>query len=111
MKLESEKAMKSPVIKDEESTKLPSIEEKEIQLLNPSECTNTPFHRSDIEYFSKYNVWVEGNRKAHMFCTTDRSFGYRRFINQSFQEDVLIPNKSMHFVQNAAEQWTKGTVE
>tara|TARA_R110002153_G_C12927497_1_gene455580 strand:+ start:141 stop:467 length:327 start_codon:yes stop_codon:yes gene_type:complete len=107
MKLESEKAMKSPVIKDEENTKPQSIEEKEIQLLNPSECTSTPFHRSDIEYLSKYSVYIGGNRRAVIFQTTDTQYGYRCFVGQVFQQDVLIPNKSIHYVENAAEKWSQ----
>jgi hypothetical protein len=71
----------------------------------------TPFHRSDIEYISKSNYFYSDTRKAYIFATTKNDYGYRCFKNQVFQQDVLIPNKSIHFVEDEAENWAKGTVE
>ena len=67
----------------------------------------TPFHRSDIEYLSKYSVYTVGNKRAVIFYTTDTEYGYRCFVNQVFQQDVLIPNKSIHYVESAAKNWTE----
>lgn len=67
----------------------------------------TPFHRSDIEHFYRDHIIVEGDRKAVVFVTTNKEYGYRRFVKQVFQEDVLLPNKSIHFVENTAYTWTE----
>jgi len=46
------------------------------------------------------------NRKAQMFITSDGTYGYRCFVRQVFLQDVLIPNKSIHYVEDAAETWS-----
>ena len=66
----------------------------------------TPFHRSDIDRFLVSFVSTPHNRKAQMFITSDGTYGYRCFVRQVFQQDVLIPNKSIHYVEDAAETWS-----
>ena len=73
----------------------------------------TPFHRSDIEYISHNNYFHSDAtiRRAYIFATTNNEYGYRCFTNQVFTKDVLIPNKSVHFVEDAAENWVNGIIE
>ena len=66
----------------------------------------TPFHRSDIDRFLMSFASTPPNRKAQMFITSDGTYGYRCFVRQIFLQDVLIPNKSIHYVEDAAETWT-----
>lgn len=66
----------------------------------------TPFHRSDIEYFSKCLIFSNKARKAVVFVTSNGTYGYRCFVRQVFLQDVLIPNKSIHYVEDAAETWS-----
>ena len=95
--------MKNQATRKDESIKQQSTETIEI----------TPFHRSDIEYISQSNFFHSEVtiRRAHIFATTKNEYGYRCFTNQVFTKDVLIPNKSIHFVEDAAENWVNGIIE
>ena len=97
MKYEKESSTSSQQTSVDENTKPQSID-KSAQI--------TPFHRSDIEYFSKYLIFHNERRKAVVFTTTEGSYGYRCYIDQIFVQDVLIPNKSVHFVEDAANNWS-----
>jgi len=66
----------------------------------------TPFHRSDIDRFLMSFTSSPSFRKAQIFITSDGTYGYRCFVRQVFLQDVLIPNKSIHYVEDAAETWS-----
>lgn len=72
----------------------------------------TPYHRKDIEYISYGKLHHFRNdttrRSAHTFVTLQGAYGYRCFTKQVFQQDVLVPNKSIHFVEDLAEIWVNG---
>ena len=75
----------------------------------------TPHHRKDIEYisFGKLHHFRNNTtkRSAHTFSTLQCHYGYRCFIDQVFQQDVMIPNKSLHYVEDAAENWVNGIIK
>ena len=75
----------------------------------------TQHQRKDIDYITYgrrghfTNQTTE--RSAHIFQTLPKHFGYRCFVGQVFKQDVLIPNKSLEYVEDAAENWTKGMIK
>lgn len=105
MKSEKEDTMKNQAIKEDVSTKQQSTETIEI----------TAHHRKDIEYlsFGKLHHFRNNTtkRSAHTFTTISEQYGYRCFVDQVFQWDVMIPNKSIHYVEDAAENWVNGIIK
>ena len=75
----------------------------------------TAYHRKDIEYlsFGKLHHFRNNTtkRSAHTFTTISEQYGYRCFVDQVFQWDVMIPNKSNHYVEDAAENWVNGIIK
>ena len=75
----------------------------------------TAYHRKDIEYlsFGKLHHFRNNTtkRSAHTFTTISEQYGYRCFVDQVFQWDVMIPNKSIHYVEDAAENWVNGIIK
>ena len=75
----------------------------------------TPHHRKDIEYISFGKLHHFRNdttkRSAHTFATLKGYYGYRCFIDQVFHQDVMIPNKSLHYIEDAAENWVNGIIK
>ena len=75
----------------------------------------TAYHRKDIEYLSFCKLHHFRNnttkRSAHTFTTISEQYGYRCFVDQVFQWDVMIPNKSIHYVEDAAENWVNGIIK
>ena len=105
MKSENEDTMRNQAINEEENTKPQSTETIEI----------TAYHRKDIEYlsFGKLHHFRNNTtkRSAHTFTTISEQYGYRCFVDQVFQWDVMIPNKSIHYVEDAAENWVNGIIK
>ena len=105
MKSENEDTMRNQAINEEENTKPQSTETIEI----------TAYHRKDIEYisFGKLHPFRNNTtkRSAHTFTTISEQYGYRCFVDQVFQWDVMIPNKSIHYVEDAAENWVNGIIK
>ena len=97
--------MRNQAINEEENTKPQSTETIEI----------TAYHRKDIEYlsFGKLHHFRNNTtkRSAHTFTTISEQYGYRCFVDQVFQWDVMIPNKSIHYVEDAAENWVNGIIK
>ena len=75
----------------------------------------TAYHRKYIEYlsFGKLHHFRNNTtkRSAHTFTTISEQYGYRCFVDQVFQWDVMIPNKSIHYVEDAAENWVNGIIK
>ena len=75
----------------------------------------TAYHRKDIEYlsFGKLHHFRNNTtkRSAHTFTTISEQYGYRCFVDQVFQWDVMIANKSIHYVEDAAENWVNGIIK
>ena len=75
----------------------------------------TAYHIKDIEYlsFGKLHHFRNNTtkRSAHTFTTISEQYGYRCFVDQVFQWDVMIPNKSIHYVEDAAENWVNGIIK
>jgi len=105
MKLKNGGTMKNRVTDADESTKQQSTETIEI----------TPYHRKDIEYisFGKLHHFRNNDtkRSAHTFTTLSEQYGYRCFVDQVFQQDVMIPHKSLHYIEDAAENWVNGIIK
>ena len=97
--------MKNQVTNEDESTKLQSTGTIEI----------TPHQRKDIDYISFGKIHSFRNnttkRSAHTFTTLSEQYGYRCFVDQVFQQDVMIPNKSIHYVEDAAENWVNTLIK
>jgi len=98
-------SMKNQVTNEDASTKLQSTEIIEV----------TPYHRKDIEYisFGKLHHFRNNTtkRSAHTFTTLSEHYGYRCFVDQVFKCDVMIPNKSIHYIEDAAENWVNGIIK
>ena len=105
MKLKKEVTMKNLATNEDVNTKPQSTETIEI----------TAYHRKDIEYlsFGKLHHFRNNTtkRSAHTFTTISEQYGYRCFVDQVFQWDVMIPNKSIHYVEDAAENWVNGIIK
>ena len=105
MKYGSVDSMKNQVKNEDANTKLQSTEIIEV----------TPYHRKDIEYISFGKLHHFRNtttkRSAHTFTTLSEQYGYRCFVDQVFQQDVMIPNKSIHYVEDAAENWVNTLIK
>ena len=105
MNSENEDTMRNQAIKEGVNTKPQSTETIEI----------TAYHRKDIEYlsFGKLHHFRNNTtkRSAHTFTTISEQYGYRCFVDQVFQWDVMIPNKSIHYVEDAAENWVNGIIK
>ena len=97
--------MRNQVTKEGVNTKPQSTETIEI----------TAYHRKDIEYlsFGKLHHFRNNTtkRSAHTFTTISEQYVYRCFVDQVFQWDVMIPNKSIHYVEDAAENWVNGIIK
>ena len=97
--------MRNQVTKEGVNTKPQSTETIEI----------TAYHRKDIEYlsFGKLHHFRNNTtkRSAHTFTTISEQYGYRCFVDQVFQWDVMIANKSIHYVEDAAENWVNGIIK
>ena len=97
--------MKNQVTNEDESTKLQSTGTIEI----------TPHQRKDIDYISFGKIHSFRNnttkRSAHIFATLRNHYGYRCFVDQIFQQDVMIPNKSIHYVEGYAESWVNTLIK
>ena len=105
MNSENEDTMRNQAINEGVNTKPQSTGTIEI----------TPHHRKDIEYisFGKLHHFRNNTtkRSAHTFATLQCHYGYRCFIDQVFQQDVMIPNKSLHYIEEAAENWVNGIIK
>ena len=105
MKSESVDNMKNQVTNEGVNTKPQSTGTIEI----------TPHHRKDIEYISFGKLHHFRNdttkRSSHTFATLQGHYGYRCFTDQVFQQDVMIPNKSLHYIEEAAENWVNGIIK
>ena len=97
--------MRNQVTKEGVNTKPQTTETIEI----------TAYHRKDIEYlsFGKLHHFRNNTtkRSAHTFTTISEQYVYRCFVDQVFQWDVMIPNKSIHYVEDAAENWVNGIIK
>ena len=75
----------------------------------------TEYQRKDIDYITygrrEHFRDETTKRSACIFQTLPKHFGYRCFVDQVFKQDVLIPHKSLHYVEDAAENWTKGMIK
>ena len=105
MKSENVGNTKNQARNEDVSTKPQSTETIEI----------TQHHRKDIEYisFGKLHHFRNNTtkRSAHTFATISGQWGYRCFVDQVFHQDVMIPNKSIHYVEDAAENWVNGIIK
>jgi len=105
MKYGSVDSMKNQVTDAGVNTKPQSTETIEI----------TEHHRKDIEYISFGKLHHFRNtttkRSAHTFATLRGHYGYRCFVDQVFKLDVMIPNKSLHYIEDAAENWVNGIIK
>ena len=105
MRSENVDNTKNQVTAEEGNTKPQSTETIEI----------TSYHRKDIEYvsFGKLHHFRNNTtkRSAHTFATIQGHYGYRCFVDQVFKQDVMIPNKSIHYVEDAADNWVNGIIK
>jgi len=90
-------------------SRLTDEDPKRKQPLTGTNVTN--YQRNDIDKLLT-TYWSECSTKmVQLFKTVDGVYGYRCFENQVFTKDCLVFDRSIHYVEDCAENWLIGLIK